>query len=92
MRRAAADIVAGLTGSPEGVDRLRPVEVPLLGALLRLATEPDDALAVPGLSALVNLSQEPGWAAALLRFNTVGRVMEYVRDKACAHLELLVRQ
>jgi hypothetical protein len=49
------------------------------------------ALSRAALSALVNLTQEPRWAAAALQHGVVGRLMEFLRDKACPHSELLVR-
>jgi hypothetical protein len=42
------------------------------------------------LTALVNLTQEQAWAVAALQHSAVARVMEFIRDKACPHMELLV--
>jgi hypothetical protein len=68
------------------------VQVALLGALLRIVGSPDADAAVSkaALTALVNLSQDTALGKALLQFNTVGRVMEFVREKSCPHIELLV--
>jgi hypothetical protein len=92
VQHAAADIVSGLSGSPEGIDRLKGVQVALLGALLRIVGTPDadPAVSKAALTALVNLSQDTALGKALLQFNTVGRVMEFVREKSCPHIELLV--
>ncbi|KAF8057110.1 PRY3 [Scenedesmus sp. PABB004] len=90
VRAAALDIVAGLSASPEGLAQLRAVVVPLTGALLRVVPGGDAGASRLALSALVNMSRDPGLAAALLQFNAVGRIMEFVRDKSCAHIELLL--
>jgi hypothetical protein len=92
VQQAAVDIVSGLSGSPEGIDRLKGVQVALLGALLRIVGTPDAEPAVSraALTALVNLSQDTALGKALLQFNTVGRVMEFVREKSCPHIDLLV--
>ncbi|WIA33946.1 hypothetical protein OEZ86_007041 [Tetradesmus obliquus] len=92
VQQAAVDIVSGLSGSPEGIDRLKAVQVALLGALLRIVGTPDadSAVSKAALTALVNLSQDAALGKALLQFNTVGRVMEFVREKSCPHIELLL--
>jgi hypothetical protein len=93
VQQAAVDIVSGLSGSPEGIDRLKGVQVSLLAALLRIVGTPDAEPAVSraALTALVNLSQDTALGKALLQLNTVGRVMEFVREKSCPHIDLLVR-
>lgn len=90
VQKMAVDIVSGLCGSPEGIDRLKGVQVSLLGALLRLVPDQNTDISKAALTALVNLSQEPSISKSLLQFNVVGRVMEYIREKSCPHVEMLV--
>eukprot|EP00882_Tetradesmus_deserticola_P022423 GHRQ01024328.1.p1 GENE.GHRQ01024328.1~~GHRQ01024328.1.p1 ORF type:complete len:159 (+),score=57.13 GHRQ01024328.1:242-718(+) len=92
VQQAAVDIVSGLSGSPEGINRLKGVQAALLGALLRIVGTPDadPAVSKAALAALVNLSQDAALGKVLLQLNTVGRVMEFVREKSCPHINLLV--
>ena len=52
----AADVVQGLAGGQEGIDRLAPFALTLLPALLRLMPAPT-GLSKAALTALINLSQ-----------------------------------
>ena len=56
VRQAAAQIVQGLSGSQDGIDRLAPAAASLLSALLSVAPVEGGASG-PALTALVNLSQ-----------------------------------
>lgn len=85
----AADIVQGLTGSPEGIDKLKGQMGALLTSLFRLVPDSSDS-SQPALTSLVNLSQDPAVARALLQLNVVARVMDYIREKTCPHTRLLV--
>jgi hypothetical protein len=87
----AADIVSGLTGSAEGVDKLKHVLAPLLTVLLRLVPDSNPDISNAALTALVNLSQDDAVGQQLLQMNVVNRVLEYVREQSCPHIELLVR-
>eukprot|EP00879_Flechtneria_rotunda_P015593 GHRR01016308.1.p2 GENE.GHRR01016308.1~~GHRR01016308.1.p2 ORF type:complete len:243 (+),score=79.44 GHRR01016308.1:1977-2705(+) len=90
IRKMAVDIVSGLTGSPEGIDKLKTVQKPLLMGLLRLVPDTDTAVSKAALTAVVNMSQDAPVSEALLHLNVVGRVMEYIREKSCPHMELLL--
>lgn len=90
VQKMAVDIVSGLSGSAEGIDKLKGVQVSLLGALLRLVPDPNADVSKAALTALVNMSQDPAMCKSLLQFNVVGRVMEYIRERSCSHIELLV--
>lgn len=90
VRKAAAGIILGLTASAEGIEQLQPVQGPLVTALLRLVPCQDSSLSKPALSSLVNLGHDQRWASVLLQQNVVGRVMEFIREKSCPHMELLV--
>ncbi|KAL4446340.1 hypothetical protein ABPG77_003147 [Micractinium sp. CCAP 211/92] len=85
----AAELVQGLTGSPEGVARLAGKAGTLMPPLLRLVPGPA-ATSRAALVALVNLSQEPAVQQRLLELNAVGRCMDYVREKACVGREDLL--
>ncbi|KAL4423726.1 hypothetical protein ABPG75_001027 [Micractinium tetrahymenae] len=80
----AAELVQGLTGSPEGVARLAGAVGTLLPPLLRLVPGP----AATSRAALVAL--EPAVQRRLLELNAVGRCMDYVREKACVGREDLL--
>lgn len=86
----ALDIVAGLTGSQDGINRLKPAADALLSRLFRLL--PDAALSGAALAALVNLSQDDVLRGSLVAMRGVSRVMDAVREKSCPHLRLLVRR
>lgn len=84
--------MAGLTGSQEGINQLKDVQVHLLGALLRLVPDQSTDVSKAALTALVNMSQVPDISKNLQQFNVVSRIMEYIRDKSCPHIELLVNK
>lgn len=89
VKLSAAELIQGLTGSPEGLSHLSSRSDALLPALLRLVgAEPAPARAA--LAALVNLSQEPAAQAALLALNAPARSMDYLRERSCPHPHLLV--
>lgn len=79
----------GLTGSPEGIAQLSGRAAALLPPLLRLVGSPAPA-ARAALASLVNLAQEPRVQGALLEAGAVGRCMDYLRERSCAHPHLLV--
>ena len=89
IKQHAAELVQGLTGSPEGIAQLAGRAGNLLPPLLRLvAGEP--AASRAALTCLVNLAQEPAVQQALLEARTVGRCIDYINEKSCAHPDLLV--
>ncbi|KAF6255311.1 hypothetical protein COO60DRAFT_1641647 [Scenedesmus sp. NREL 46B-D3] len=99
VQQAAVDIVSGLSGSPEGINRLKGIQVALLGALLRITGTPDadPAVSRAALTALVNLSQDAALGKALLQFNTVALQLMLlvnltVDEQGCEHLLQLSRQ
>ena len=56
VKQMAVDVVEGLAGGQEGIDKLAPSAATLLPALLRLITAPG-SLSKAALTALINLSQ-----------------------------------
>lgn len=86
----ALDIVSGLTGTPEGVERLKARGDAALSALLRLVAGSDAESSRGALTCLVNLSQDTDLGQKLVELNVVGRVMDYIKDKSCAHVGLLI--
>ncbi|KAL6780249.1 FAM203 family protein [Auxenochlorella protothecoides] len=89
VRTHAAELVEGLTGSPEGMSTLSNRADTLLPPLLRLIADTTEA-SRPALTALVNLAQEPGVQSALLALHAPARAMDYLRENACAHPGLLI--
>jgi hypothetical protein len=90
VKRGAAKIVEGLSGSTDGINSLKPQAQPLTRVLFRLVSEPDAEVSRAALVALVNLSQDPSVATTLLEANAVARVMDYIREKTSPHAQLLV--
>ena len=82
IKQHAAELVQGLTGSPEGIAQLAARSATLLPPLFRLVPA-GEATSRAALVALVNLSQEPHVQQQLLGLNAVGRCMDYLREKAC---------
>ncbi|KAJ0988559.1 hypothetical protein J5N97_006915 [Dioscorea zingiberensis] len=72
LKKAAIDIVRGLTGSDEGIASLaaapRDLALQPLTALLR---DPNPDLASPAADSLVNLSQNPSIAEGLVSLGTI---------------------
>lgn len=83
MRAAAAELLAGLSGSDEGVLSLAPRASQLAAPLLRLLGK-GDAERGPACAALVNLCGEARWAAAALAAGAVDRACELLREPGCA--------
>jgi hypothetical protein len=91
VKGAAVEIVEGLTANAEGIDKLKSVTDSLLPVLFRCTSGVDPATSRKALAALVNLSQDPAVAEKLLSLNVVGRVMDYIRERTCPHIDLMVR-
>lgn len=89
IREQAAELVQGLTGSPEGIATLAARASTLLSPLLRLISD-SPSVSRPALVALVNLAQEPAVQKRLLELNAAARAMDYLRENACPHPGLLV--
>jgi hypothetical protein len=80
----AAELVLGLTGSPEGISRLSLRSDKLLSALFRLSAAPTDTSRA-ALSALVNLSSDINIQSSLISINTVPRSIDYIKEKTCPY-------
>lgn len=89
VRAVSAEIVAGLTANAEGIERLKSQQKPLVVKLFRSVGLGGDA-ARKALVSLVNLSHDPAVVEMLLDLNVVNRVMEFIRDGAMPHVDLLV--
>lgn len=89
VRNAAADIVAGLTASPDGIEKLKAVQRPLIIKLWRAVGLGGES-SRKALVSLVNLSHDPAVADQLLDLGAVNRVMELIRENSCPHADLLV--
>lgn len=94
VRQMAMGIILGLTGSHEGIDRLKKKMEKLLASLLRLIPiqEADDVsrkMSENTLSSLVNLSNDPEIMKRMLDSRTIGRVMDFIREGSTPHHKLL---
>ncbi|KAG2448786.1 hypothetical protein HYH02_006138 [Chlamydomonas schloesseri] len=88
VRSTAAEIVSGLTATPEGIEKLKSLQRPLVTKLFRSVGLGGDA-SRKCLVALVNLSQDPTLADLMLELNVVNRVMEFIREGSSPHVDLL---
>ncbi|GFR42528.1 hypothetical protein Agub_g3428, partial [Astrephomene gubernaculifera] len=88
VREMSADIVAGLTATPEGIENVKTRQRPLALKLFRSVGLGGDA-ARKSLVALVNVSHDPTFVEVLLQLNVVNRVMEMIRDGSVPHVDLL---
>ncbi|KAH9295128.1 hypothetical protein KI387_038716, partial [Taxus chinensis] len=75
VKKAAVDIVQGLTGSEEGLLNLANHSDTLLASLLHLLGDKKE-LVQPALEALVNLSQETMLAGKMVDIGMIERAME----------------
>eukprot|EP00250_Pteridium_aquilinum_P005202 c15335_g1_i2 orf=161-1129(+) len=75
VKKAAVNIVQGLTGTEEGIQSLASKGDSLCGPLLVLLRSDQD-LSQPAAEALVNLSQEPDLAEAIIRVGGIEQTME----------------
>ena len=90
IKQHAAELVQGLTGSPEGISQLASRADRLVPALFRLVGSGIEASSRPALTSLVNLSQEPHVQQKLLDLNGTARCMDYLKEKACPGQEGLL--
>ena len=91
VKQTALDILLGLTGSPEGIDRLKKGNIAkTLMLTLRLVCDEQPEAAKAALSILVNLSNDEEVVQHMLNVNTVGRSMDFLREGACKQPKLLV--
>lgn len=77
LKKAAVEIVQGLSGTDEGVHRLSTHASTLLPPLLHLLSDPVE-ISNPAAEALVNLSQDVAVADHLIQVNAVERAMELI--------------
>lgn len=85
MRQHAAELVQGLTGSPEGIAQLSSRADHLLPPLFRLVG--DGPFSQAALTSLVNLSQQPLVHQKLLAMNGPARCMDYIKEMTCHGFE-----
>ncbi|EHA8590259.1 protein HGH1 [Cocos nucifera] len=81
VKKAAVDIVLGLTGSDEGLVPLAARADVALPALSRLLRDPPE-LSVPAAEALINLSQNPTLADKLVLLGAVPTAMDMLYKNA----------
>ncbi|KAG4935779.1 hypothetical protein JHK85_050698 [Glycine max] len=89
IRKAAVDIVRGLTGSVEGLQSLANYSNALLPALSRLLTLPKE-VSEAAAEALVNLSQNSSLAEVMVRMGLVKTAMDVLYKPDCGIARLLV--
>ncbi|KAL3682274.1 hypothetical protein R1sor_000296 [Riccia sorocarpa] len=89
LKKAAVDIVQGLTGSEDGIRVLTSKSSQFLPPLLNLLADPQE-IAQPAAEALVNLSQENSSVDDFLKAGAVEKVMELVGKQGCGINRLLV--
>ena len=94
VKQMALSIILGLTGSHEGIDRLKKKLEKLLVLLLRLIPiqGSDDAskkISEDTLSSLVNLSNDPEVMKKMIASKTIARVMDYIREGSTPHHKLI---
>jgi len=83
VKKAAVDIVQGLTGSEEGVQSLANHSKALLPSLLHLVGDKKE-FEQPALEALVNLSQETALSGKLVEIGMIERAMEILASQIYA--------
>ncbi|KAK9846461.1 hypothetical protein WJX81_004401 [Elliptochloris bilobata] len=88
VRQMALSLVVGLTGSPEGMEKLSGAP-DLLPALLRLVPDRDAEVSRNALTALVNISQGADAVSRLLELRAIHRLMDFLQEGACPHHDLL---
>ncbi|KAG0482975.1 hypothetical protein HPP92_011059 [Vanilla planifolia] len=77
LKKAALDIIRGLTGSDTGIETLSSRSDILLPRLSTLLREPLET-SVPAAEALINLSQNPVLAEKLVSIRAVDAAMEVI--------------
>nr|XP_009385640.1 PREDICTED: protein HGH1 homolog isoform X2 [Musa acuminata subsp. malaccensis] len=89
VKKAAVDIVRGLTGSDDGLGPLAAradIALPPLARLIRDAPE----LAAPAAEALINLSQDPAIAEKLIALGTVPTALDVLYKHGDPNLSRLL--
>uniref|UniRef100_A0A7N0UJU1 Protein HGH1 homolog n=1 Tax=Kalanchoe fedtschenkoi TaxID=63787 RepID=A0A7N0UJU1_KALFE len=89
LKKAALEIVQGLTGSDEGIRSLANYSGIMLPALSRLIGDKKE-FAEPAAETLVNLSQDSSLAAKMVAGGMVRGTMELLYKQGCSITKLLV--
>ncbi|CAM9001211.1 unnamed protein product [Rhodiola kirilowii] len=89
VKKAAVDIVQGLTGSDEGIKSLASYSGVMLPALSRLVGDKKE-FAEPAAEALVNLSQNSNLVTKMVEGGMVKGAMELLYKQGCSITKLLV--
>ncbi|XP_031744984.1 protein HGH1 homolog isoform X2 [Cucumis sativus] len=89
LRKAAIDIVQGLTGSEDGMQSLAKYPDVLLPSLARLLKEQKD-VAERAAEALVNLSQNSDLAGKMINLGLIGEAMNLLYNVDSSISQLLV--
>nr|XP_043639890.1 protein HGH1 homolog [Erigeron canadensis] len=82
VKKAAVDIVCGLTGSEDGLQSLSSYSETLLPSLSRLLAETKE-VSEPAAEALVNLSQNSDLAAKMLQMDIIKVPMNMLYKQGC---------
>lgn len=80
IRTEAAQLVAGLSGTADGVTQLVELSVKLLPPLLKLLNRGPDGARILALKALVNLTAEHKFAFSALLHGATERCVDRIRD------------
>ncbi|OVA09028.1 FAM203 N-terminal [Macleaya cordata] len=89
LKKAAVDIVRGLTGSEEGLQSLAHHSKIVLPALARLLGEPKE-VSEPAAEALVNLSQNSDISAKMVEIGMINTAMDMLYKQDSVIKRLLV--
>ncbi|KAE8716090.1 ARM repeat superfamily protein isoform 2 [Hibiscus syriacus] len=89
VKKAAVDIVRGLTGSEDGLHSLSNYASSVLPSLSRLLAD-DKEVSEPAAEALVNLSQNAGLAAKMVEMGMIKIAMDLLYKPGSSITRLLV--
>ncbi|PKI36834.1 protein HGH1 homolog [Punica granatum] len=89
VKKAAVDIVRGLTGSEDGLQSLEAHSEILLPSLVRLLSE-NKEVSEPASEALVNLSQNSNMAARMVSLGVVNTTMDILYKPDSSITKLLI--
>ncbi|XP_044494549.1 protein HGH1 homolog [Mangifera indica] len=89
LKKAAVDIVRGLTGSEDGLQSLSKYAKIALPALSRLLSE-NKEVSEPAAEALVNLSQNSQLAAKMVQMGMIKTIMDFLYKPDLSITRLLV--
>ncbi|GAV67477.1 DUF383 domain-containing protein/DUF384 domain-containing protein [Cephalotus follicularis] len=89
VKKAAVDIVRGLTGSEDGLWSLSNYSKIVLPSLAHLLSEKKE-VSEPAAEALINLSQSSDLAAKMIKMGVINTVMDLLYKPNCSITRLLV--